>query len=516
MLILSPDEIRSAELFAAKNGVSLMTLMRRAGKACFDEITGYISEEKSARFAGKTPKIAVLCGMGNNGGDGFICAALLKKAGLDTTVLALYGPPRTENASKAFDELKNTDAEIIDLNIDPRFDTEKLISSCDIIVDAIFGIGFKDREDPVFERIAKAVNKSSGAVFAVDIPSGVSCDGIIHKNAVKADMTVTFQYMKKAFISNDSADFCGKVVCADIGIPKDATAHFEKLCIITEENEIKPLITKRDGDVNKGDFGRALLVCGSYGMAGAAILAARAAMLCGVGIAELFIPESIYEICAAAVTECVFTTYDPDDISGAVRLLKKRIKKASAVAVGCGLSVSDTAKALTFAALESAKCPLVIDADGINCISEHIDILKTADADILLTPHPGEMGRLIKKSADFANSDRIGISTAFAEKYGLTLLLKGRFTVIAAPDGTVHINTTGNAGMAKAGSGDVLTGIALSLAAQGIPLCSAASAAAFIHGKAGDIAAKEHSRRAMTASDTASSLKKLFSEYEKD
>jgi len=299
-------------------------------------------------------------------------------------------------------------------------------------------------------------------------------------------------------------------VVADIGMPPEVMEAIPTRLHALDEDMIRRSLKPRARDAHKGDFGRALLFCGSRGMAGAAALAAKAALRCGVGLAELAVPESIYPVLASSLHEPIFTllpeTGEGTAAFGAFLLLKKALVRADALLMGCGLGRGVHLTRLIEKLLEAAECPVVLDADGINAIAGDINILKKAKAPVILTPHPGEMGRLLGISAGEVQESRLECARDFAVRFGVTLILKGANTIIASPDQTVFMNMTGNAGMAAGGSGDVLAGMVASFLAQGFLPQDAAFCATYLHGLAGDRCAGRLSQRAMLPSDLIEAL----------
>lgn len=273
----------------------------------------------------------------------------------------------------------------------------------------------------------------------------------------------------------------------NLGVKMDINIHN-----ITQ-SEVFGMFSPRNPISNKGDYGRVLLICGSYGMAGAAVIAANACIASGAGLVNIVCPKSVYPIIAAGVPEAVFTPINdvPDDND--IAALKAAIAKADCAAIGCGLGDGKYAEKMLFTLFQNAKIPLIIDADGINRLCNNIYLLREAKLPIILTPHPGEMGRLCNISAKAVQADRIGTAKSFVEKYNVTLVLKGHETIVIQQNGDTYINHTGNAGMACAGSGDMLCGIAAALLAMGFSPVNAAKAAVFIHGLSGDLSAKEYS-----------------------
>ena len=277
--------------------------------------------------------------------------------------------------------------------------------------------------------------------------------------------------------------------------------------------DIRAQFPPRAENSHKGTYGNALLVCGSYGMAGAAVLAAKAALRCGVGLATAAMPQSIYPIIAAAVPEAVCVPYTEGGAKAAVQL-RGALSKATAVLVGCGLSQSREAAELTAAVLREATVPVVLDADGINAAAKHIDITEARRAPLVLTPHPLEMARLLHCSVEEVQRDRTATALEAARQFRAVAVLKGHGTVVASPDGEVAVNTTGNPGMAVGGSGDVLAGMIASLLAQGLSPFEAARCGVWLHGAAGDRAAARLSQHAMLPSDMVDELGALFLKLE--
>lgn len=483
MKVLTGSLIRESEENAVKGGAfSFRELMYRAGNAA----ARIIAEKYGA--AGK--KITVLCGSGNNGGDGFVAAAALKQVGADVTVVTPFGPPKTENAKYYYG--KHCGIKLSDSFNDCR---------CDILVDALFGIGLKGPLNEAAEKVIKKANSYDCVKVAIDIPSGVEADtGKVWGEVFSADLTVTFIALKPCFVLPFGSDYCGETVVADIGVPT------EKYSYLTTE---KPIFKKRRHNSHKGTFGTALLFCGSYGMAGAAILAARAALRSGAGIVRSVLCDGIYAPFTAAVPEAVcvpvkqnkFGTLSAENMD-----IKTLLTGADAVLVGCGMgNNADTAEIVRLAA-RNTEAPLIIDADGINAICGSIDIIKKCKAPVIITPHPGEMARLLGTTVSAVEENRVSCARDFARENGCTVVLKGANTIIAAENGDVFFNCTGNPGMSTGGSGDVLSGIIVSLAAQGMSATEAAKAAVYLHGEAGDRAALKRGQRALIPSDIIEEL----------
>ncbi len=279
-------------------------------------------------------------------------------------------------------------------------------------------------------------------------------------------------------------------------------------------DSIKCCFPKREADSHKGTYGTLLSVCGSYGMAGAAILAARAAMRCGTGLVIAALPESIYPIAGAALPEVVFAPLAEQSTAAIVKELAPHLQKSTALLIGCGLGNTSATARLTEALLTAATCPIVLDADGINVAAQHISILETAHAPLILTPHPKELSRLLHTTVEQIGADRQAAAKTAAARFNAVVVLKGHQTVVAAPNGTTFVNQTGNPGMAVAGSGDVLAGMIAGFVAQGLPLFDAARCGVYLHGAAGDLAAARLSQHAMLPTDILDELGALFLQLE--
>jgi len=485
MKVLTVEQIRAAEENAVRNGIfSYKELMYNAGIAAVKIICD------KYKVIGK--HIAVISGVGNNGGDGFVIANELSKIGCFVTVITPLGEPRTETAKQFFNFLPSVTV------------TDTLSGDYDFIIDALFGIGLDRTLSGKAAETVDFINLSSGIKIAIDLPSGVLPDGHIGGKAVNADLTVTFIALKTCLLLPPASDFCGEICVADIGAP---TTDYEFLTIE------QPIFKKRTRNSHKGSFGTALIVAGSYGMCGAEILATKAALRSGVGIAKAVVTDKNYTAFCSSIPEAV--TYPVvADRDGGISLsfdeTKSLCSNAQAVLVGPGLGQSFAAKQTTINILKNAEIPIVLDADGINAVAFDINILRKTKAPVIITPHPGEMARLCGKSVREIEADRIGNAVKFAMETGCITVLKGANTIVAAPDGRVFFNTTGNAGLATGGSGDVLSGILVSLLSQGYSPLTAALSGVYIHGKAADIAAEKYGFASLLPSDIITELKTLL------
>lgn len=487
MKVLTRTQIGAAEENAVLSGIfSFVDLMYKAGNGAADKICELIDVE------GK--KITVVCGKGNNGGDGLVIAYRLSCMGADVSMCYPYGKPETDTASHFLKLVEN-------LPIVMDFD-----SDTDILIDALFGIGFNRTPDQKLADIIDIMNMCDAVKIAVDVPSGIDCNSGTVNKAFRADYTLTFIALKPCFLLPDASEYCGEYFVIDIGVEVGDYAY------LTIE---PPAKKKRAKNSHKGDYGKALLICGSYGMCGAQILSAKAAAKSGVGIVKAFVCDRNYSAFTSSLPEAV-TLPVPTSSQGApeigYKLLKASLENSDAVLIGCGLGRSPHATALVADALTLSEIPVVLDADGINAIANNIDIIRTVKAPVILTPHSAEMARICKTEVADIEANRVKYALAFAKKFGCIVVLKGANTIVASPDGRTFFNTNGNPGMAKGGSGDVLAGIMVSRLAQGEVPLKAALSAVWLHSAAGDIAAKLHTQTAMLPSDIIDALETVFTQ----
>lgn len=507
MIVVESNEIRNMEKAAVRAGTPLANLMEQAG-AAVAELTMKITSQKKLR------KVTVLCGKGNNGGDGFVVARFLSYM-LEVTVITCCGYPETDLAKLNYNLLPD---KVESLSFPEDYEQSlNSVFEAEVIIDAVYGIGFRDCLDPSSAELIELANRNKNAVrIAVDIPSGIICNtGEIPDICFNADYTVTFTTLKPLHVLYPSQDHCGEVTVAQVGIPQGIIDACTYAMRTTDEYiDRHPLPTSKKS-AHKGSNGTLLSICGSYGMAGAAILSGRSALRSGVGLLRCAVPRSIYPIIAPSLTESVFIPLAEEE-NGTIsrselsRLMDEISGHTTAVLIGCGLGTGDNISSLVSELIMTSTKPVVLDADGINAIAPNIDVLRAAMAPVILTPHPGEMARLTGTNTMTVQKDRYRTARNFASEYNVTLVLKGADTLIALPDGNVFVNRTGNNGMARGGSGDVLAGMAASFLAQGMSAEKAAILAVYYHGIAGDECAKEFSPRAMLPSDMVDRLRYIL------
>lgn len=484
--VLRAAEMRAADTYAAETvGIDSFQLMLNAAEALANEAEKMIDFDKNK-------KIIIFCGKGNNGGDGFAAADFLHKKGYKVNVLTVFGRDYINDAKKAYDKCNK------DLIFEYNDELTQKIKEADLIIDCIFGTGFNGALKPETAKLITIINSADTKRLCCDIPSGCSCDdGQVLTAAVKADKTVTFAAYKPCFFLYPANEYCGETVVADIGLPEEAiTAQNPNIILLTEE-KIEGIISKRPQHSHKGTFGGVQLVCGSKRMTGAAVLAAKGALRSGVGLVYIESGRYVRKRLQTQLSEPVYVK-------------KKKKTKCTAYVVGCGAGkrAKRVKKLLKFTK------PLVIDADSISYLSKHPGIMKKKHCKTILTPHPLELARLCSTTINAVETDRIKAASVAASEFKSVVILKGNNTLIATPQGNIFINTTGNSGLAKGGSGDVLAGIIGSFLAQGYEPEESALIGVYLHGKAADILKETTSEYGMLPSDLPETVGKLLKKYE--
>jgi NAD(P)H-hydrate epimerase len=464
--------------------------------------------------------VIVLCGKGNNGGDGFVAARHLAREGRRVTIALLCRTSEIKpgEASEAFARLRSETPHTEVEEISDAGQLSPLLAHCDLLIDAVVGTGFRPPLRGLAAGARDAVNHSAIPVIAVDLPSGWDADAISETvdGAFRADAVVTFSAPKMAHVFGHltTATF-DPVVVAPIGSPDEAIQSSNAL---TWAGSAKGIAEKsRDVNANKGKYGHVLIIGGSYGTAGAPSMASLAAMRTGAGLVTAAVPDSIVSLVGGFAPELMVRPL-LQGTEGAVSLenlrdegLTKLVERMSVVAVGPGLSQRGEATAFVRELVAQAHVPLVLDADALNAFGSRAELLNGEGRTLVLTPHPGEMARLVGMTIKDVEADRIGLARRFATEHRLTLVLKGWRTLIAHPEGSIAVNTSGNPAMAKGGSGDILTGIIAAMLAQ-FPNdpARAVEAAVYLHGLAGDFAALEADEHTVLATDTVRHLSAAF------
>ena len=487
-------------------GIPGIVLMENAGRAVADAL-------EEALEPLDLMKVAVVCGKGNNGGDGFVAARHLLNRGIEVEIMLLGNTADlTGDARTNADILAKPGIPIAEL-ADSAALAERL-EHAEVVIDAVFGTGLNTAPRGRYAEAIDAVNESDCFVLAVDVPSGVDADtGDVPGSAVEADLTVTMGLAKQGLLLHPGRACCGDIEVADVGIPEHLLNDEFDTALI-EDEDILEALPERPDNGHKGTFGTALLVAGARGFSGAACLTGTAAIRAGAGLVKLAYPESITGIVEAGVIEAVKIPV-PDTGNGTLALaaldrVLAHAADARAVAIGPGITTDPETQELVLKLLPALSAPVVIDADGLNNLAGRLDVLTAMPAPAILTPHPGELSLLTGRPAPEIDHDRINVARGFAREHGVLLVLKGAPTVVATPAGIVFINSTGNSGLASGGTGDVLTGLIAGLLSQGAEPLDAALAGVFLHGRAADIAAEEFTGYALCAGDVIDHLPDAF------
>ena len=504
----------------AAHGIPGLTLMENAGRGVVESMEKHLGD-----VAGTQP--LVVCGKGNNGGDGFVVTRLLlaKKAKPDCILLG-------RAADLSGDALTNykrlADSGFTLREVSSRADTEPLLQNRKVVVDAIFGTGLTRAPSGLTAEAITLINHSGSYVVSIDLPSGLQSDtGVPYEPCIQADLTVTMALPKLGLWLYPGRALAGTVEVVDIGMANGkgesgndevglGTSHFD-LCpeaFLLDAEHIRSILPKRRPDGHKGTFGAALIIAGSRNFSGAAVLAGMAAVRSGCGLIRLAIPDGIADVVSSDVIEAVKIPLPQTDTEAlspaAIEALLELAADAQAIAIGPGIGTDGRTQELELEVLAEVEKPTVVDADGINNLVGHLALLSRTKAPLVLTPHPGEFARLTGLKTEAVNADRVAISRKFATEKKVVLVLKGASTVVAAPDARVFVNPTGNSGLAKGGTGDVLTGLIAGLMAQGMTPLDAACAGVYLHGLAADIAAQSLTEYCLAAGDLPDYLPQAF------
>jgi NAD(P)H-hydrate epimerase len=506
MRILNTAQMREADRITIEEvGIPSLVLMENAGR----QVVAAMEAAYEAQLNGR---VAVLCGRGNNGGDGFVVARTLLQRGIDTAVFVIGALSQVRGDARTnLDILGRLGATVVEVGDEQAWELHfSEISQCTLIVDAIFGTGLRSAAAGMMETVFADVNASDIPIVAIDLPSGLSADTPqVPGDCIHASMTVTLAAPKLPLLLPPAEDYAGDVVIADIGIPYDIIENVEgpRVELLTPE-QLRTLIEPRAPDSHKGDFGRVTIVAGSMGKTGAAHLTAMAALRSGAGLVTVATPASCLPIVASMAPE--YMTEPLDERDGAISAAAvDRVLGMVQDVLACGPGLGRTPGTASFVRLllERATVPLVLDADAISVMAADPGQLAGSEGrDVIITPHPGEMARLIGVQVSDVQANRIGVALDFATSHHVYVVLKGHRTVIATPEGHVFINPTGNAGMATGGTGDALTGMIAAWLAQLLDAEAACRAAVFLHGAAGDLAESREGQVAMTATDLLACL----------
>ncbi len=503
MKLVTSEQMRELERRAAQEaGIPTLVLMEHAGRAVA-QVTWKVLRERGGH------RVAVVCGKGNNGGDGLCAARHLANAGFSVRVYLLArdqdleGDPATNLRA-----LRACGVEVD--NVVGAVDTalRAVGVGADVVVDAVFGTGFRGTPMGLAARAIEAINESRLPVVAVDVPSGLDADtGKVEGPCVRASVTVTMGLPKVGLLVYPGAAYCGEVVVADLGLPRKLVLEGAALTTeVATAAQVGRLLPPRAPETHKGTYGRVLVVAGSARFPGAPKLAALGALRSGAGLVRLLVPACVFPAAAASALEFMPAALPDRDgflDASALEPLMEFAQDADVLAVGPGLGTSEGVAAVVKALVERCDRPLVLDADALNVLRGQHGLLRAARAPVVITPHPGELARLLGISTAEVQRGRLEVTRSTARLVGAVTLLKGARTLVASPEGRLVVNPTGNPGMASGGMGDVLTGAVAAFLAQGLPPFDAAWVAAYLHGLAADLLAEEVGDRGILAHDVA-------------
>lgn len=470
-----------------KLGVPSLVLMERAARACVT----YMEEQEF-----DLSNICVVCGSGNNGGDGFAIARMFAKKGLKVTVVMAGNPDHcTEETRHQIELLKKTDA---------RYSSELSEDEYSIIIDAVFGVGLCREISGHYYEVIRKMNEMDAVKVAVDIPSGISAaTGNVLGIAFKAGHTVTIQEIKLGLLLYPGKEYAGKISVAEIGIDREPLIKDLRVAYTLEKEEYRPLLPVRQADSNKGNFGKLLIIAGSKGMSGAAYLNALAAYRSGAGLVQIYTPEENRTVLQCQLPEAILSTYREYDEDELLRLLSW----ADTVCIGSGLGMSETSRRILKTVIRYVTVPCVVDADGLNLLAGSKECLeKLCNRGFVFTPHMKEFERLSGSRVADTKADRMNVLSEFVDRYGVTCVLKDARTVVWTKNSRPFVNLSGCSAMAKAGAGDVLAGVIAALLAQGLSCDEAAVLGVYVHGLAGEHVQEEKGIYSLLARELADAV----------
>jgi NAD(P)H-hydrate epimerase len=497
MKFFSTSQIRQLDHYTIENeSISSIDLMERAAQKLYLEVLRRVESDR---------QLLIFAGPGNNGGDALALARMLLQSTFNVQVILLHNGKLSADCETNRQRLATRFPTVVN-EITSSFEAP-LIEKNTIIIDGLFGSGLTRPLNGIFSDAVKWINESGCTVVSIDIPSGLQGEENVDLTVpiVKASRTFSFQFPKLAFLLPECAEFVGNWEVLDIGIHPQAIAETASPFFYLEKSDIQSILKQRQKFSHKGTFGHALIVAGSRGMAGASVLASKAALRSGAGLVTVHGPRCNRTIVQTAIPEVIFHT---DENKNIVTQLPTT-ENYTAIAIGPGTGTNAETARMLEQFLKLQKTPCILDADALNIIGQQPDILKLIPKNSILTPHPKEFERLLGESCK--NSfDRMQKASEMAQKQGLIIILKGAHTLIATPNGNMYFNSTGNSGMATAGSGDVLTGILAGLLAQGYSPEETAKLGVYIHGFAGDLALKAESEESLIAGDIINKLGDAF------
>lgn len=449
--------------------------------------------------------VLVVCGNGNNGGDGYAIARLLMLKGIRVDVV------RAETSAKETEGCQ-LQRQIWESYGNVVHDKIAELNVYTVVIDAVFGVGLSRNIEGSYADILTRMNECTGVKLAVDIPSGISSDnGAVLGTAFRADVTITFAFEKIGSVLWPGNEYAGEIIIKDIGIDERSFLEKKPSVCAMEDSDLA-MLPIRKSHSNKGSYGKVLIIAGSVGMAGAAYLSAKAAYCSGSGLVRILTPEENRTVLQSQLPEAIVTVYNAKKPE--MNQMIDAIGWADVIVCGPGIGTLDVANNIVKCVLKNASVPVVFDADALNVIAEDVNILLRPHTELVVTPHLGEMSRLCGDAVAYIQNHLLEVAEEFARQYNVICVLKDEHTVTSVPYHQTYLNMSGNAGMATAGSGDVLSGIIGSLIAQGLPADEAAPLGVYLHGKAGDVMQERYSKRGLMASDLCEGLRLVLCERE--
>ncbi|MEO6683759.1 MAG: NAD(P)H-hydrate dehydratase [Ginsengibacter sp.] len=492
MKIFSAPQIKAWDAYTIQNeSITSIDLMERAAIACFDWITRHFDHYSS---------FTIFCGRGNNGGDGIALARLLHEKNYKVRVFIAGLSKGSNDFEENLNRFREISQHLEFINTEEAFPSLEN----DVVIDAIFGIGLNKKPAGVYPLLIEYINKNAKTVISIDVPSGMYIDNTSEGNKIiRSNFTLTFQNEKLAFLMQENADYNKRREMLDIKLSEHYGKSEESLYELIDKSLIQKIYSPRKPFSHKGNYGHACLIAGSYGMMGAAVLAAEACLRSGVGKLSCFIPKCGYQILQISVPEAMCQTFGKKHLEDLTNEFDFEV-----IGIGPGLGNFPNQKKLLKSVFKNFKKPTIIDADALNVLSTNPSLFKKIPAGSILTPHPKEFERLFGKTvSDFHT---IEVALEKATLYNIYIVLKGHHTFIATPSGKGYFNSTGNPGMATGGSGDVLTGIITSLIAQKYSSLDACILGVYLHGVAGDLGSEQLSEEALKAGDIVNFLPEAF------
>ncbi len=497
MKIFNVNQIRECDAFTIENEpIKSVDLMERAAKG----LCKWIAKRYS-----KKSNFICFAGQGNNGGDVLALARLLSKKGFANIAVFLLAEEGKLSCDAKINYERLSSVQNVKVSFIDDYSNLPKIKKRDIVIDGIFGSGLSRPVEGNLAKVIQYINSSKAEVIAVDIPSGLFADSLSSdENIIRATHTLSFQFPKRTFFFAENEQFTGSWHIINIGLSKGFIKSEPTPFYYLQKKDISKILKERSVFSHKGTFGHALLVAGSYQKTGAAVLASKSCLRSGVGLLTVHVPHSSYAILQTAVPEAMLLI----DNTQVEYCAKEQLSKFSAIGIGSGIGTSSEVCNAFKQLMINKPQPMVIDADAINLLSENMELQKLIPQNSILTPHPGEFDRLTHKH--ISGFERLQSQIKLSKELNVFIVLKGAFTSISTPNGEVYFNSTGNSGMATAGSGDVLTGIVLAMLSQGYSSLEASLLAVYLHGLSGDLALKRQSKQSLIASDIIDNLGQAF------